>query len=105
MTPPSTLWFDAAMVLGLFAFGSILFGHFEEHRPKWRRLLKLVLVLGVVLTVSATLGRAWAYGLLALPLLAAAYVHVRWLPAHGVNGWTGEPKDKYLELVTKKRSA
>lgn len=83
--------------------GSILFGHFEEHKPKWRRLLKLVLVLCVVLTVSATLGRIWSYSLLAIPLLGAAYIHLRWLPAHGVNGWTGEPKERYLELVANKR--
>ena len=46
------LWCDMAMVLGIFAVGSILFGHFEEHRPKWRRLLKVVVVLGVVLGLS-----------------------------------------------------
>lgn len=85
--------------------GSILFGHFEEHKPKWRRLLKLVLVLGIVLTVSATVGRIWAYTLLTIPLLGAAYIHLRWLPARGVNGWTGEPKERYLELVAKKRGA
>lgn len=100
-----TPWFDAAVVLGIFAVGSILFGHFEEHKPKWRRLLKVALVLAVVLTVSATVGRVWAYTLLAVPILGAAYVHLRWLPAHGVNGWTGEPKERYLELVTRPRRA
>ena len=65
------LWFDATVVLALFAMGSILFGHFEEHRPKWRRLLKVVIVLTVVLWLSATVGRAWAYSVLALPLLGA----------------------------------
>lgn len=103
MLSTSTLWFDAAIVLGIFAVGSILFGHFEEHKPRSRRLLKLVLVLCVVLSVSATLGRIWSYSLLAIPLLGAAYIHLRWLPAHGVNGWTGEPKERYLELVAKKR--
>ena len=98
-----TLWFDAAIVLGMFAAGSILFGHFEAHRPKWRRLLKMAVVLAVILTLSATVGRAWAYGVLMLPLLGAAYVHLRWLPKHGINGWTGEPRDRYLELVTRKR--
>lgn len=102
MTSTDTLWFDAAVVLGIFAVGNILFGHFEEHRPKWRRLLKVVLVLAIVLTLSATAGRAWAYGVLALPLLGAAYIHLRWLPKHGINGWTGEPRDRYLELVTRR---
>ena len=98
-----TLWFDIAVVMTIVAVGSILFGHFEEHRPKWRRILKVLIVLGVVLTLSATVGRAWAFGVLALPLLGAAYIHLRWLPKHGINGWTGEPKAKYYELIGHKK--
>ena len=93
------LWFDAAIVLGLFAVGSILFGHFEEHKPKGRRLLKVVIILAVVLGLSATVGRAWALGVLALPLVGALVIHVWWLPKNGVNGWTGEPKERYYELI------
>ena len=26
-----------------------------------------------------------------------------WLPKHGINGWTAEPYDKYLELVRGRR--
>ena len=92
MWKTDTLWFDAAVVLDIFAVGNILFGHFEAHR----------LVLAVILTLSATLGREWAFGVLMLGLLGAAYIHLRWLPKHGVNGWTGEPRDRYLELVTKR---
>lgn len=95
----NSLWFDVAIVMGIFAFGSILFGHFEEHKPKWRRILKVVIVSTIVATVSATIGRAWAFGLLSLPLVAALVIHVWWLPKHGINGWTGEPKDKYYELI------
>ncbi len=98
-----TLWFDIAIVMTIVAVGSILFGHFEEHRPKWRRILKVLIVLGVVLTLSATVGRAWAFGVLALPLLGAAYIHLRWLPKHGINGWTGEPREKYYELIGHKK--
>lgn len=97
------LWFDAAIVLGIFAVGSILFGHFEEHKPKWRRLLKVAIVLMVVLSLSATAGRGWAFGVLAIPLLGAVFVHVWWLPRHGVHGWTGEPKERYYELVGHKK--
>jgi len=39
-----------------------------------------------------------------VPLLGAAYVHLRWLPKHGINGWTGEPRERYLEFVTKRQS-
>lgn len=98
-----TFWFEIAVVMTIIAVGSILFGHFEEHKPKWRRLLKVLIVLGVVLTLSATVGRVWAFGVLAVPLLAAAYIHLRWLPKHGINGWTGEPKAKYYELIGHKK--
>jgi hypothetical protein len=26
-------------------------------------------------------------------------IHVWWLPKNGVNGWTGEPKERYYELI------
>jgi hypothetical protein len=97
-----TRWFDVALVMSIFAFGNIMFGHFEQHRPWWRRVLKVVLVVSITVLVAGTAGRAYAYGLLAIPGIAAAYVHLRWLPKHGINGWTGEPRDKYLALVTKR---
>lgn len=101
----NTPWFDVALVFGLFAVGGILFGHFEEHRPKWRRLLKVGVVLAVVIVLATTLGRAWAYGVLALPILGAAWVHLWWLPRHGINGWTGEPKDAYYRLIGARRQS
>ena len=97
-----TRWFDVAVVMSIFAVGNVLFGHFEQHKPRARRVLKVAIVLGVTLLLAETLGRAAAYGLLAIPLVGAAYVHLVWLPKHGINGWTGEPRDKYLALVTKK---
>ena len=41
MWDTNTLWFDVAIVMGVSALGSILFGHFEGHKPKWRRILKV----------------------------------------------------------------
>ncbi len=99
MWDTNSLWFDVAIVMGVFALGSILFGHFEEHKPKWRRILKVVVVSTIFVSVSATIGRPWAFGSLALPLAAALVIHVWWLPKHGINGWTGEPKEKYYELI------
>jgi hypothetical protein len=92
-------WFDVAVVCGIFAIGGILFGHFEEHKSKWRRVLKVFLIAGVTVLL-ARLGLRWvAYTLMGLLGLAAAYVHLRWLPKHGVNGWTGEPREKYYDLL------
>jgi hypothetical protein len=94
----NTIWFDVALVSSLVAVGSILLGHFEEGVPKWQRLFKFVRALTLFVVVSATLGSVWVYGLLALLLSSVVVVHLWWLPKHGINGWTGEPKEKYYEL-------
>jgi putative Mn2+ efflux pump MntP len=94
-----TPWFDVAVVMSIFAFGNALFGRFEEHKPRGRRVLKIALVTAIFAGVVAIAGRVWGYALLSLPLIAAAWVHMVWLPKHGINGWTAEPRDKYLELV------
>lgn len=97
-----SLWFDVAVVMTIFAVGGVLFGRFEEHKPRGRRLLKVIIVTAIVVTLAATVGRAWAYGFMAIPLLGAAYVHLVWLPKRGINGWTAEPRDKYLQLVQRR---
>ena len=94
-----TVWFDIAVVMSVFAVGNILFGHFEEHKPKSLRLLKVGLVVGLTAALSY-LGLRWvAYGLISALGLGAVYVHAWWLPRHGINGWTGEPKEKYYALL------
>lgn len=99
MWSTETPWFDLAMVFGIFAFGNVLFGHFEEHKPKARRVLKVALVAGATVALSA-FGLRWvAFTVLGLLVLAATYVHAVWLPRHGVHGWTGEPRDRYYELL------
>ncbi len=50
--------------MSIFAIGSILFGRFEEHKSRGRRVLKVAIVLGAVLALASTAGRAWAYGFL-----------------------------------------
>lgn len=97
------MWFEVAVVATGFAIGNILFGHFEEGTPKWRRVLKFVIVVGMTIGVSNLAGRRWAFLLLALLSIAPLVIHVWWLPKHGINGWTGEPKDKYYQLRGWKR--
>ena len=36
-----------------FAVGNVLFGNFEEGTPKWRRLLKLALVMALGVSIPA----------------------------------------------------
>jgi hypothetical protein len=92
------MWFEAAVVATLFAVGNIVFGHFEQHTPKWRRLLKFALVMAVSLWISATFGRPWFWGFLGAMAAPVLVIHVWWLPRKGINGWTGEPKEKYHAL-------
>ena len=99
MWSTDTAWFDLAVVFGIFAFGNILFGHFEMHKPKLKRVLKVVLVTLVVVGLSMA-GLRWvAYTLIGALALAGVYVHGIWLPRHGVNGLTGEPKERYYDLL------
>jgi hypothetical protein len=88
-------WFDVALVATIFAVGNIVFGHFEEQTPKWRRVLKVFVVLTATYLLSAMLGRAWVFGLLGVMLMLVLVVHGWWLPRQGINGWTGEPKERY----------
>ncbi len=72
----NTLWFEMAVVMSIFAIGNILFGHFEDHKPKWQRLLKVVNVTVIFVSLSLLLGCVWAFGFLAVPLLGAAIILV-----------------------------
>jgi hypothetical protein len=94
----NTIWFDISLVTCIFAFGHIYFGHFEVHTPKWRKALKLVLFIIVIVTLTTTLGRSWTLGFLGLMLLAVVIIHGVLLPRKGINGWTGEPKEKYYKM-------
>jgi hypothetical protein len=92
------LWIDAAVMASLFALGSILFGHFEERTPKWRRILKFFLMTGGIVGISATAGRLWSIGIVLSLLAVVAVIHGWWLPKHGIHPLTGEPKEKYYAL-------
>ncbi len=93
-----TYWFDVSMVSMMFAVGNILMGHFEEHTPKWRRVLKYFLSLVVVIGLVHFTNRYIAYGFVGCFALFALYVHAIVLPKKGINGWTGEPKDEYYKF-------
>lgn len=93
-----SLWFEVAIVSSITAVGSIFFGHFEEKTPKWRRVLKLGFFIAITSLLSAYVGRVWAMTFLGVMLLAVLYVHAIWLPGKGINGLTGEPREKYYKL-------
>ena len=98
------MWYELAIVSSIFAVGNILFGHFEEKTPKWRRLGKFLIFTVVALTISYYGGRKWFYIFLAVMTLFALVIHLWWLPKKGINPWTAEPKDKYYQLRGWKKS-
>jgi hypothetical protein len=93
-----TLWTEVAVVTIFFLLGHIYFGHFEERSPKWRKLLKYIITLAIIICISNYAGRIYAFGLLGLALLPVLYIHGVVLPKKGINGWTGEPKGKYYDF-------
>ena len=82
----------------VIALGHSLLGHFEERTSKWRKAVKLGGAIVAAVLISSTLGRAWFFGLFGLCSLAVLYIHAWWLPSKGINGRTGEPKEKYYKL-------
>lgn len=92
-------WLDAAVVMTVFAVGSVLFGRFEAHKPRGRRVTKMAVVLAITLGVAEVAGRSAAYALFAVPLAAAAWLHLVVLPRLGISGWTAEPRRRYQALL------
>ena len=92
------MWQEIAIVSALFALGNILFRHFEEMTPKWRRVLKFILFTIIFCAISYYGGKKWFYISIGLSFLFPIIIHVWWLPKKGINGWTGEPKERYYEL-------
>jgi len=93
-----SLWFEIAIVSVTILLGHIFLGHFEERSPRWRKLLKYLMALIIVLTLSVYFGRMIALSIYGLTLIPVIYIHAVWLPRKGINGWTGEPKSKYYEF-------
>jgi len=100
-----SLWLDATLAAMLHAVSSTLFAAFHRDGPRGRRLLGLAGFVAVTVILSAVLGRGWALGFLTAATVLVFYVHAVWLPGHGINGWTGEPRDRYLALRHRKDRA
>jgi len=93
-----TLWFESTIIMSIFAVGNILFGHFEEGTSKWRRVRKCFTGTAIFVLLSYYAGRPAFWAALGITFIFAIVVHAWWLPKNGINGWTGEPRDKYYAL-------
>jgi hypothetical protein len=94
-----TYWFDVAIATTVLMLGHLYFGRFEEHRPRWRRLLKSLLLVALLVGTTAWAGRPWMFVGLGMIGVGVLIIHAWWLPRHGVNGWTAEPRERYYALV------
>jgi hypothetical protein len=94
----NSLWFEVSVVTIFFLLGHIFLGHFEERSPKFRKLLKYIVTVTVIVLISMYAGRVYALSLLVLAIVPVIYVHGILLPRKGINGWTGEPKSRYYEF-------
>ena len=89
---------DLGIVAAILAFGNIKLRHFDPRIPLRRRVLKVFAALAVTAIISHYLGRTGVLIGLGIVMLPVVYIHGIWLPRHGVNGWTGEPREKYYAL-------
>lgn len=86
------------LMAAFLSLGNIVFWKFDPRQPLWRRLLKVVAALAVTAVVSHYFGWTGVLIWFAILLLPLVYIHGIWLPRHGVNGWTAEPREKYHQL-------
>jgi len=89
-----------ALVLtaAFLALGNIAFWRFDPRQPLWRRMLKLMVALAITATALHYFGWTGVLIWFAALLVPLIYIHAIWLPRHGVNGWTAEPREKYYQL-------
>ena len=92
-------WVDVAALTTLLVVLTVVFDRFERHKPAWRRLAKIAVLVALVLVVIESLGRVWGYAVLGLLLLAGTALHFTVLSRLGINGWTGEPQQKFEALL------
>lgn len=99
MWSTDTYWFDVAVVTTLLMLGQLFLGRFSEYQSRWHRLVKSLLGIAILVGTTILAGREWMYVLLAVILTAVVVIHGWMLPRKGVNGWTGEPRARYYELM------
>lgn len=97
ISTPSSLVVALAATL-VFALGSIWFGRFELETAKWRRTLKLLLVVALSAAIAARFGTAAGLGVVGFLLVAGLGVHFSWCRKNGIDPWSAEPWPRYREL-------
>jgi hypothetical protein len=81
----------------------VLFGHFEVYTPKWRRVVKVAVLLGGTAGFSTLVGH-WSLLFFAAVMGGGASYHTWWCLKNDIHPLTAEPRDHY-ELLIKARRA
>ena len=97
------IWVDILLVAAGCLVGNIVFNNFSRHLPVYRRVLKYVILFPALGLIGLLFGRVAFWSVIGLMTVGLVVVHAWWLPRHGINGLTAEPRDRYLELVGKKK--
>lgn len=93
---------DIAIFASIWLFAQFAFHGFEAHVPLVKRILKFVVLAGLLFTVYRALGRSAYYMLLGALTLGIATLHGYWFHyKHGIHWRKAEPREKYLALIGK----
>jgi hypothetical protein len=95
-------WLTSAIVI---AICSPTFGHFETVRPLWTRIARWLIYLAVTGVIGLTAGRPWTFVWIFGLIAVAATFHTAWCISNGINPLTAEPRDRYEELRSPRRSS
>ena len=79
----------------------VVFNNFEKHLPIRRRVIKLLVVIGILAVIGILLSRYAFWAVIALMTIGQVYLHGWYFPKQGINGLTAEPHEKYLEVIEK----
>ena len=92
------MYFELFLAATLMTIGGVIFGHFEEKTPVWRRLTKVAIFLGVTALLSSTVGRPWSLVWIFGALAVGTTFHVWCTKKHVICVLSPQPRDKYYQL-------
>ncbi len=94
-------FWEIGTVFFLAVSGYVLFNNFEKHLSLGYRIMKLMILVGLLTSLGILLGRWVFWGAILLMTLGQLILHLWYFPKNGINGLTAEPRKEYLALIEK----
>ena len=88
----------AAISASILQVGNIYFGRFEQETARWRRLMKLAILVGGSFLLERFAGALWSLAWIFALAIVGLTVHFWWTRKHGIDPFTAEPYEKYRQL-------